>query len=290
MKILIIGNPVSGKGTAGKRIEKLSLILKKQLHDVNVYLTKFAGDGKDFISWIKHDFERLVIVGGDGTVNEIINGIPDDFSIPIMLLPTGNANLLSKELHVPKSINAIADIILKGNIVQADYASMNGSKFLMVAGAGFDAVVTEEVKKIRKATISNLSYIFPVLRAVKSFKNDKLDVTVDGKYIGSSPAVIVSNVCNYAGIFTLAHEAGITTGCLDIIMLPKISLFSLIKYAVIIKLSKVTNIKGVKYIKGSEVTIDSDESIPVELDGDFRDRFSEVNIRIIPKSLPLIVK
>ena len=70
--------------------------------------------------------------------------------------------------------------------MQADYAYMNGSKFLMVAGAGFDAVVTEEVKKIRKTTISIYKNLFPILRAVKSFQNIKLDVTVDGEYIGSS--------------------------------------------------------------------------------------------------------
>ena len=231
----------------------------------------------------------MVIVGGDGTINEIINGIKDDFSIPIMLLSAGNANLLYKDLLLPKSINEIADILLKGNIVQADYAYMNGSKFLMVAGAGFDAVVTEEVKKIRKTTISNIKYLFPILRAVKSFQNIKLDVTVDGEYIGSSPAVIVSNVRNYAGFFRLAYNAGITTGCLDIVMLPEISIFSLIKYAVVMKFSKITKIKGVRYIKGSKIKIDSAVPIPVELDGDFKERYSEVNIRIIPKSLPLIV-
>ena len=290
MKILIIGNPVSGKGTSKKKINKLADVLNKQKHEVSVYLTKFAGDGKNYISEIAHDFERLVIVGGDGTVNEIINGIPDNFSIPIMLFPTGNANLLGRDLQLPKSINSIVEILIKGNMVQADYGLLNESKFLMLAGAGFDAVVTEEVKKIRKTTISNLSYIFPIFRAIHSFSNNELSVTIDGKNVGKSPTVIVSNVRNYAGLFKLAYKAGITTGKLDVIMLPKISLFALIKYAVVIKLSKVTNLKGVKYIQGSDIKINSSIPIPVELDGDFKDRFSEVNIRIIPKSLPLIIK
>ena len=124
---------------------------------------------------------------------------------------------------------------------------------------------------------------------MKTFQNTKLDITVDGKYAGNAPAVIVSNVRNYAGLFNLAYKAGITTGFLDIIMLPEISLFSLIKYATAARLSRITKINKVKYIQGSEIKIESDKPIPIELDGDFIDRFPEVNIKIIPKSLPLIV-
>ena len=290
MKILIIANPVSGKGATTKRVDILARLLLSKEHDVVIYFTKYSGDAQKYISETKYDFDRLVIAGGDGTINEVINGISSDFAIPIMIVSAGNANLLSYELQLPADMDLLVDILLEGRVVQADYAVMNDCKFISVAGAGLDAVVAEKVKNKRKNKISNFSYLWPILKTIVFSPRNRLSVTVDGEKVGSSSIVIVSNTCNYAGFLNLAHNAGITTGCLDIIMLPKTNLFSLLLYTVIIKLFKVTNIKGAKYFNGFEVQINSDNPIPIQLDGDFIDRYSAINIKVIPKSLPIIIK
>ena len=290
MNILIIGNPIASGGDGEKRIRELQCILENRGHVVESYLTQCAGDGKKRISRVTSAVDRVVIVGGDGTVNEIINGLPAGFSTPILQLPTGNANLLAHDLHFPQGAIKVADILEKGRVVMADVATMNTTAFIMVAGAGFDARVTEEVKKIRQGRLSNLTYVLPIFRALRNPAHCLFDVVVDGTKRARGAMVLVCNVRNFGGICEIAFDAGVDTGQLDIVVLPRINLLSLLKYGLFSKFSRVTRLKGVTYLKGKTVDIDSKTPIPVELDGDFNGWHSHVTIKIKPGCVPLLVQ
>ncbi len=289
MKILLIGNPISSGGNAKKRIKELAALLDSRGHETTTYLTQYAGDGKKHMSKLKRDIDRIVVVGGDGTLNEIINGIPGNFSIPLLQLPTGNANLFGTDLCLPQTVEGAADLVEGGKIIMADIASMNDTKFIMVAGFGFDANVTEEVKKHRKGQVNNLSYIMPVFRSFKKSSALSFTVTIDEKTVANGAMVLISNVKCYAGICEVAYDAGVNTGVLDIVIFPKISLYSLLRYFIFAKVSKITKLLGVQYFKGKKIQITSDDSIPVEVDGDFVGRHEEVIIKLFPQSIPVIV-
>lgn len=289
MKILIIGNPIASGGDGEKRIRELQSILESRGHVVEPYLTQFAGDGKNRMSQVSADIDRVVVVGGDGTVNEIINGIPDGFSTPILQMPTGNANILAQDLNLPEKALEVADVLEKGRVVMADVAEMNGERFIMIAGAGFDARVTEEVKKVRTGKVSNLSYVVPILRSLKNHSQSMFDVVVDGTKRARGAIVLVCNVRNYAGLCEIAFDAGVDTGQLDVVVFPRDNLLSFLKYLACAKLSRVTRLAGVTYLKGRSVEISSDKSIPVELDGDFNGRHSGVTIKLKPACVPLMV-
>ncbi|MBU1170169.1 MAG: YegS/Rv2252/BmrU family lipid kinase [Proteobacteria bacterium] len=291
MNILLIGNPISSGGHAGKRIKKLSLLLEERGHNVSSYLTRFAGDGKEMISSLCLGMDRAVVVGGDGTLNEIINGLESSFTCPILHFPTGNANLLAQDLKLPQRFSRVVDLIEQGKTIMADVGVMNESRFLMVCGMGFDARVTEEVKKVRKGKVSNLSYVLPFFRAMKTMSQAPLTVRIDGKAIeAQGQAVLVCNVRNYAGICEIAYDAGVTTGGLDVVVLPGENLLSLLSYLAYAKFSRITRLKDVVYLKAEkQVIIQSESLIPVELDGDFHGRHTQVTIDIIKGLVPLIV-
>jgi diacylglycerol kinase (ATP) len=291
MNILIIGNPISSGGHAGKRMERLGRLLEDRGHNVTTYLTRYAGDGKEHVEKLGQGMDRTVVVGGDGTLNEIINGLPTSQACPILHFPTGNANLLAQDLKLPQKTEAVADLVENGKIVMADCCRMNGHRFVMVCGMGFDARVTEELKKVRTGKVSNLSYIIPFLRACSSSSNVTYRVTVDDLQTEiTGKAVLVANVRNYAGICEMAHDAGICTETMDIVVLPRDNLLSLLKYLTCARFSRISRLEGVTYLKAKKtVVIRSDEHIPVELDGDFFDRHREVVIHNQPGSLPLIV-
>ncbi len=98
MKILIIGNPIASSGGVKFKISRLSAILEQRGHRVASHLTRFAGDGRNYVAAAAEAFDRVVVVGGDGTFNEILNGIPEGLQVPLLQLPTGNANLLARDL------------------------------------------------------------------------------------------------------------------------------------------------------------------------------------------------
>ena len=101
MNVFVIGNPVAGSGWARHRIEELVNILKQRGHRVEVFLTRGSGEAKRWVTQIKPDIETIVVSGGDGTVNEVLNGLADPCRVPIALLPTGSANVLAHELGSP---------------------------------------------------------------------------------------------------------------------------------------------------------------------------------------------
>lgn len=289
MKILIIGNPIASGGDAGKRISALKDALEKKGHSAEAYLTKFAGDGKERVSKVEDDVDRIVIVGGDGTVNEVINGIPEGFKTPLLQLPTGNANLLARDLKLPKTINKVVSLLENGTVIMADVAQMNGTRFIMVAGVGLDARVTEALKRKRTGRVNNFSYLGPILEALGQHSKSEFCVEVDGAAPVKGAAVLVCNIRNYAGICDIAYDADIASRVLDIVVLPKDNLFSFLKYLLFARFSKITRLKNIKYLKGKKIKITSDIQIPIELDGDFNDRHAEVTIELLQEQVPLIV-
>ncbi len=289
MNIFIIGNPIASGGDGEKKIHALQTLLEKRGHHVTSHLTRFAGDGKDRIARVDPEIDRIVIVGGDGTVNEIINGIPEGFTIPVVQMPTGNANLLAKDLGLPKNVMQVVDILEKGRTVMADVARMNCSDFIMVAGVGFDARVTEEMKKIRRGRVSNLTYVLPIIRALRRPDHGFFNVKVDGVKCARGAMVLVCNVRNFGGICEIAFDAAVDSRQLDIVIFPVMDLFSLLTYLLFSKFSRITRLRGVRYLKGKKIEIDSSRPIPVELDGDFNGWHSHVSIQIKSGKVPLMI-
>ena len=289
MHILIVGNPMASGGDALGLMEDLKMRLEKRGHGVTLYLTKYAGDGEGMMGRIPPAIDRVVIVGGDGTVNEIINGIPDNVSIPICQWPVGNANLLGKSLDLPDKAAEVADLVETGRVVMADVGVMNGRKFIMVAGAGFDARVTEEVKKVRKGKVSNLSYIIPIFKALGT--RSRYTVQVDDHPPVTGAVVLVFNVKNYAGLCELAVDAGVETRSLEVIVIPGDTLFSLAGYFLSSLLFRGRPLPGVSYFKGRHIRITAHgASVPVELDGDFNGRYGEVRIDLDTRKIPLVCR
>lgn len=289
MNILIIANPIASGGDAGNRAGVLAALLKQRGHHAETHLTRFAGDGKQQVAGLSRNaFDRIVVVGGDGTFNEIINGLPEKISIPLVQLPTGNANLLAKDLCLPKTPAGAADLIENGRVIRADLAEMNGMKFIMIAGAGFDARVTEQLKAVRTGRVSNLSYALPVLRTLRDAQKSMFDVTVDGRYRARGEIVLVCNVRSYGGICEMAFDAGVDSEKLDVVVLPKESAGAVARYFFMARFSRITRLKGVCYFKGSRISISGDAPIPMQVDGDFAGRFPEVRITVKPACLPII--
>ncbi|MFZ5570362.1 MAG: diacylglycerol/lipid kinase family protein [Thermodesulfobacteriota bacterium] len=289
MKILIIANPIASGGDAGKRAERLSAILEQRGHRTELHLTRFAGDGRQRVARTTGDVDRIVIVGGDGTFNEVLNGIPEGCSIPVAQLPTGNANLLAHDLALPKEPLDTANLLENGRILMADTARMNRHKFIMIASAGFDARVTEELKKVRTGRASNFSYILPAFRALRNKERTSFTAVVDDRVFVKGQWVVVCKTRSYGAICEMAFDAGVDTGLLDIIVLPWENAGALLLYFLLAKFSRITRLSQVSYLKGKKVAITADAPIPMEVDGDFAGRFPEVIIEILPGCLPLMV-
>ena len=165
MRVLVIGNPVAGPGRSEDRIHAFTSALKRKGHHVEVFLTEKAGDALDRARSVDGTVDRLVVAGGDGTVNEVINGLADPSRIPLLHLPTGTANQLARTLGLPPVPEALVAILEQGNVRRIDLGLANDRRFLLLVSAGFDAKVAAEVKKVRGDKLGYAGYALPLLKA-----------------------------------------------------------------------------------------------------------------------------
>jgi YegS/Rv2252/BmrU family lipid kinase len=288
MNILLIGNPVAGRGRANQQIKDLVRILERRGHRVNVSLTRAAGSARRWASQIKPGIEAIVVAGGDGTLNEVLNGILDPSQIPIALFPLGTANVLARELGLPKKPEQLAEILEQGVIRKLDMGLLGGRRFLLLVSVGFDAMVTEKMRRTRKGSLGYRGYLLPILRVLAHYRPPKLRIEVDGQKDLTGALVMVSNVRTYGGIFKVADRACCDSGHLDICIFPCGTIPDLFRYAVRAFRGSVSTLAEVGYLTGRRIWIESDEPVAVEVDGDYFGT-TPVVIDLKPACVPILV-
>ncbi|MBO4863990.1 MAG: diacylglycerol kinase family lipid kinase [Eubacterium sp.] len=190
-----IVNYTGGSGKARKTWNRVHFLLKEKGIEYKAYATKRAGHAGELaknISEIDDDDIRLIVVGGDGTINEVLNGITDFSKVRLGLIPTGSGNDFSRGLGITKNTDQALDIILssvEGKTIDiGEVTTGDGKKryFGISSGIGLDAIVckkndSSKVKKIlNKLGIGSLSYI--VLTITTLFSMETYDVKVKLKY------------------------------------------------------------------------------------------------------------
>jgi len=201
----IIVNPVSGRGRAGKLAQAVTDLLRRQGCTVDLTPTQKGGDARRLAADCR-GFAALAATGGDGTVNEVLNGLPAD-PPPLAMLPSGTANVLAKELRLPRTPEGLARILREGReaIWDLGVERVSGRKFLLFASAGYDAHVVHVFHAARTGPIQMWQYIYWGMKSLLEYSVPRIAVEVDGSRVTSEAAwVTVSNVPSYGGplVFT----------------------------------------------------------------------------------------
>jgi YegS/Rv2252/BmrU family lipid kinase len=294
-KVKIIVNPISGKGRGMKAIPELRNGFRELGFDVETIVTERAGQGKQACYALESNVAAVVAVGGDGTLNEVINGVGDQ-GVPIAVYSTGTANCIGKEYGIPRNAELFCRMVAEGHTLALDVAEHEGCgaggptpRFHSFLGVGFDAKVVEELSKERTGAISFATYTRPILTALRSYKWPPVRVEVDGEEICQRASfVIVSNIRSYA-IMEAAPAASGTDGLLDVCVFEKPGFLNLFRYAVGAFTKTHTNDRDVLYVQGREVKLASEQSsVPVQIDGDNGGHLP-VDIRVVPNAVKFIV-
>ena len=287
-KATIIYNPISGMGSARRKIAALKSGLQHCGFQVELAGTAHRGDAMALASSLKPDTSLLVVVGGDGTLNEVVNGLGPG-SPDVAVLPTGTGNVMAKELALPKNIDGICRMVARGGSRKLDVATVGGRRFLLVASIGFDAQVTLIMSSERKGCIGLHSYIGPVIRTLLRYRPPTLHVEVDGgrtSRVGS--LVIISNVSSYGGPLRVAPHAVPDDGLLDICVFKGNTRSGIFRYFWGAWWGRVGMLDDVEYLRAREITVTSDRKVPVQVDGDPAG-FTPVTFRLEKWRIPFLV-
>jgi diacylglycerol kinase family enzyme len=203
-RVLILANPIAGGGRSKRLAPQLADALRARGVDAQVYLTQRAGDaGARARATAGEGFDALIAVGGDGTLNEVLNGMPDP-SVPLGVLPVGTANVLACELRIPKDPVRLAELIASRHTREHAIGVANGRRFLLFCGAGLDAAIVEEVARTRTGTLGKWKWLPSIFRIVVRWPLPRLRATfADGSSIDTLSSVLVTRVRNFGGVSKL---------------------------------------------------------------------------------------
>lgn len=157
LPVHLVINPKSGYGGSRLMIADLRSEVFRAGMDLVEYTTRGPEDATRYVRGLEGKASAVLVWGGDGTVNEVANGLIGT-DVPILPCRAGTENLLAKQLKIPRDPRKIIDILLEGQIVDCDVGLVNGRNFMMIIGIGFDGEVVRRLTAVRSGHISHLTY------------------------------------------------------------------------------------------------------------------------------------
>jgi diacylglycerol kinase family enzyme len=241
----------------------------------------------------------VIACGGDGTLNEIVNGLAthqDGHRVPLALLPGGTANILAKELDLPWNIPQAAQKLVHGEVKEIALGLATPLEqpekkkyFLSVAGAGPDGMIVYSIDLELKARVGILAYWWEGAREVFRYKFPHFRVVSGDRKLDAS-LIIVGRTKNYGGPFKITTEADLFADRFEILTLATRSGLRYLSYLPSLLLDKLRGTEGVDFFKSDSVTCEPLDANPVyaQVDGEPLARLP-IEFKIVPRALKLLV-
>jgi len=293
MKVKIILNPYANRWGAQEQVETLTQMFAAHDGEFDLALTERPGQGIELAeAAVREGYEAVVAAGGDGTINEVINGVlratPDGPTIPFGILPLGSANDFNKLAGLPDSVAGAIDVIRAGHTRQIDTGQVNDRYFINNSAIAMEPTVTLESWKIHRIS-GESRYLVALLRALAHLSAWQMDVTWDGGQF-NGPAFLLS-VCNSerTGGFTMAPGAEIDDGVMDLVIAKEVPKLTFLQMLVQLLQGKHTEHKDVIFTRISELKIRTDPATPVHADGEvFSKSETEFTYSVLPGKVTLL--
>jgi YegS/Rv2252/BmrU family lipid kinase len=286
--ILVIFNPTAG-GARRRLLRKVVKRLEQTGCSVSLRPTTKAGDAEVFArdaTENRPDSPDLVVAaGGDGTINEVVNGLAGS-PLPLAILPMGTANVMAAEIGLGLSAATVADAILSGPILPIHLGIANGRRFTLMAGIGLDADVVATIDTNLKRRTGKFAYAVATTMRWLEYRHRKFRISIDGQV--HEAAAVIANGHFYAGRFVCAADAKLTEPILHVCLFEKPGRWQALYYMVALFGGFLSKLKTFRVVMGREIQVLSDHSGPVQGDGDVIANLP-VDIRVADETVRLIM-
>lgn len=268
MRIILLHNPVSGRGAGAAAAGRLLPALVSAGHAVTCLPTQI-GDARAWLPDDLQDAEALVVVGGDGTVRSIAS-VAADTGVAVLQVPLGTENLLARGLQMRSAIEAVVQTLEAGHVIEVDLAQANGSPMVLMASAGLDAEVVEYVTEHRRTRISKWLYVQGVLRCLPKHQPPVYALHVDGKCVFERGQgwIVIANAPDYGGRLDPAPDAVLNDGLLDVVFMPGVTRWSMLAWIARTRFNVHRSVPEVVTCRGSHVRVTFEAPTPWQLDGE----------------------
>jgi YegS/Rv2252/BmrU family lipid kinase len=273
-RILAIYNPTAGRRARGK-FERFRAALGRLGAAVTIAETDAPLHAKTIAAAADPTrFDAIAVAGGDGTINEAVNGIVHS-GLPLAILPLGTANVLANELGLPRAPEALAEIaalaparpILPAEIVSAERTEP--WRFLLMAGIGFDAEVVAHLDLKLKRRIGKGAYALGSIVRLARHERRQFAARIDGED-ASVASLVIARAHFYGGRFVLAPEARLDQPALHTVSFPAASRLATLRYMAGVLSGTLRRQCDVAVRRAATIDLAGPEGAPVQIDGDVR--------------------
>src|SRR4051812_42557062 len=210
----------------------------------------------------------VAAAGGDGTVNEVVNGL-DGYDVPLGIIPLGTANDFARQVGIPPDPDHAMDVILQRKPKRFDTASLNGRRFLNVSTGGVGAEATAETPASAKETLGPVAYAISGIRKLADFKPHRARFSADGfEFDGDFLMFAVGLTRSTGGGTMMTPLASATDGLLDLCIVEGMTRREFAGTALRVKRGEHVGHPGIIYKQLRAVTIESAEPLSVNVDGE----------------------
>ncbi len=294
---MVIFNPTAGARDVHRELQRVMGYLEECGWQLTLRETRSRGEATTFArEAVSAGMRAVFVVGGDGTINEAVNGLVGS-EVALGLLPSGTGNVWALELGlpIPSPVNwhpllGAAKAMLAGHVRRVDVGRAGERHFLLWAGVGLDAAVTEQIEPRPRAKkrLGTLAYVIAAALVAKDFTGTRVEVTVDGQQVRARALlIVVSNTQLYGRIVRIASQARLDDGLLDVCVFQGYGFPSAVRHAVRVLAGQHLHDPQVIYLQGRRVSINAAQPLAVHMDGDPVGH-TPLTLEIVPRALNII--
>ena len=268
----VIFNPRARSQKGGRVLR----FLMSHANRLALYATNHAGEARDLAARFAAAGEPVVIAaGGDGTLNEVVSGLAGSNTL-LGVLPAGTMNVFAREMGIPfDSPERAFAVIERGFVQDVDLFEANGSPFVQMAGVGFDARVIEQTTWESKKLLGPLAYLLAAVKVLGESPPKLEVICADGRR-EEGVAVLAGNGALYGGQFKFFRNASNRDSKLDVLVYKEAGYRMVLDSLRGLATGGIELMASTSCFQTEEFTVRADREVPVEVDGEWIGRFSEV--------------
>ncbi|MDR7871396.1 MAG: diacylglycerol kinase family lipid kinase [Tissierellaceae bacterium] len=288
-KYLFIINPVAGNGKPKAVKPLIEEIMKKNQLEYEIVFTNKPKEATTIAS--TYEYDVIVAVGGDGTINEVTAGLVDRADKSLGIIPAGTGNDLSRSLNIAFDPREALEQILNGIPHEIPVGDSNGHSFLNISSVGFDVEVLVNTENIRKIVKGKFSYVLGLIYTLFKFKKRKVTIDIDGTiYHRNILLLALGNGRFYGGGMMIIPDANPFDDYLYVCLVKDISnMKALTVFPVIFKGNHLKFTDYVETFKAKSIKITNDSPFKLNVDGEILEEGKEIIFKLSDKKISIIL-
>jgi diacylglycerol kinase (ATP) len=266
--ILVIVNPTAGRRRSSeRRLQRFVAALERQgCTAVLRWAGLTIGEVERLAREAEPGFDAIVAAGGDGTANAVVNGMVLG-AVPLGVLPLGTANVLAREIGLPRDPEGLATLIASGPAMPIWPGRIGARLFVTMGSAGFDSEIVAAVHPELKRRTGRFAFAWAFL--VQWCRYRACDLTVQANGLAHrAGGVIAAKSRHYAGPFVVAPDAELAERSFELILFRRTGRWAMLRYAGALFLGRISRLEDVATVRTRQATVAADRVLPIQADGE----------------------